>query len=188
MSCKNCPNMSRKNVIKGNEILVEDFFEQCSVIKGLLHGLRDAMLKRAKFTMFLELVNIHAEKGVVPPGVRINIKPPGFEEGDFPDVWMDWNSHVYKCSWEFVNILKYHYKKEIQANQWLKDALARQCIDAITMHRRCKRQTAAAFVGDWIEKFARMSVNAFTDLFRRESCGACSSDFYRFIECEKFNS
>ena len=171
----------RRSIYKPSEILVEDFSEQCSVIRGLLHGLRDAMLKQVKFSLFMELISFHAKKGVVPPGLRIGIKPTGFEEGDNSQIWTDWNNHIYKCSWEFVNILKYYYEEEIYANQWLKNSLKRQCIDAIALHNQCDRQTAIAYVENWIGKSATSSVNTFAEMFHKENYGSIETTCCRLI-------
>ena len=179
--CCKCENFRRRGIFKPSEILVEDFSEQCSVIKALLHGLRDAMLKHVKFCLFLDLLDFHSEKGKLPPGLRIRIKPPGFEDGDLAPIWCDWNRHACKCSWEFVKILKYYYIQEITSCQQMKTSLKKQCIDAIALHRRINRESAVACVEKWMSTSVQASIDAFTELFNKRHCGYCSGTQFRLL-------
>ena len=171
----------RRGVFQPGEIFAEDFYEQCSLIKGLLQGLRDVKLTQVKFCLFLDLLDFHSEKDVLPPGLRIEIRPPGFEDGDQAPIWFDWNRHTQKTSWKFVKILNHHYIEEINKYQKMKNSLTKQCIDAIAMHRRINRESAMAYVENWISNDVQKSIDAFTELFRKQNCKICTGTHFRLL-------
>ena len=180
--CSQCEKLTRSTCIfKPSEILVEEFLEQSFLIKGLLHGLRDVMLKQVKFCLFLDLLDFHSEKNVLPPGLRIEIKPPGFEYDKQAPIWGNWNRHAHESSWEFVKILNHHYIEEINKYQKMKNSLTKQCIDAIAMHKRINQESAMACVEKWISRNVQASMNAFTEIFNKQHCGICSGTQFRLL-------
>ena len=176
--------MVKKNInetiSKASQILINDFSKQCFVIKGFLHGLQDAIIQQVKFSLFLELINFHSDIGLVPPGLHINIEPPGYKIEDNSDIWPEWKDQLFKCSCCFVKILKKHYLKEIKTNAWLRNSLKSQCINALILHKKCSKEAAADFVESWINDVVQKKVNGFIDLFHRQNYEISKENFNRF--------
>ena len=168
-ACSHPRKPRSRNVVKAHEILIDGFTDQCLIIKGLLHGLQDSVLKRVKFSLFLELINFHLENETIPPGLQIQIKPPGFEENDKSPIWERWNSQLRCCSMSFVKILKHFYEEEVKTNTWLKQSLQKQCVDAITIHKHCTSLAAREYVQCWIDKVVQQNVTCFTNLFYQQN-------------------
>lgn len=171
----------KKSITKACEILVKDFSKQCLVVKSFLHGLQDAIIQQVKFSLFLELINFHSDIGLVPPGLQLNIQPPGYEVDDNSDIWPEWNVQLFKCSWCFVKILKKHYQKEIKTSVWLKNSLRVQCINALVLHKKCTKEAARDFVESWIRDIVQKKVNEFIALFHCQNYGISEENFPRFV-------
>lgn len=141
-------HLPRRKIFKQKEIAPSNEHKRCQLIKSLLRGLDKAVKEQIKYGMFLQLVNCHISDETIPPGLKIDLKPPGPHQFS---VLVDWNKELLNCSKKLLLVLHKHYTHEINRCSWLVKCFSKQCVILLVKHNQCTEKLAQEEITQFID-------------------------------------
>nr|XP_002122459.1 uncharacterized protein LOC100177318 [Ciona intestinalis] len=177
----------RRGISKPRAILLAGDEERDELVHALLRGLVSAKIKQIKFSLFSNLLQHHMKQGTIPPILKLDAKPPGFETPEYDRILSQWKNMLNGSSKRLLVALKCLYDDEVAFNGWLSSSLKLQCVYAITNLLDCDRATANSKVQECVRQALTTSLDELTQVFYDQTNRTHRDKTERFennIDCE----
>lgn len=144
-----------RSIVKADLCLLPKPEYQELLARNHFRYLRKLFTRKSQLVMYLELVDIHILEGSIPPGLRINIKPPGYSDFATGSDVEEWITTIRRCSTDLIALLRQKYVKDIEKCETIIKYSMAQLTTIISSLRGVERKIARNDVMTLVEKISQ---------------------------------
>lgn len=153
-----------RDICKADKCLVANQESQELLARNHIRFLRNLMTRKYQLNAYLELIDIHIEQGTIPPGLRIDLAPPGYSQAMY-DGFFQWSVKTNRCSRDLMHLLRKKYVSDLKRLEKLVKSSVFQLTAIFCSLKGITRECARLEVSDLVGKIAEESNRVLLESF-----------------------
>nr|XP_039259877.1 uncharacterized protein LOC120336295 isoform X4 [Styela clava] len=142
-------------IVKAGQCLLPKQENQELLARNHLRYLRKIFTRKSQLVMYLGLVDMHILDKSVPPGLRIDVKPPGYKNVINERDMGEWFTTLQQCSASLLTLLRKMYIKDIEKCESIIKYSVTQLTTIITSLRGVERKVVRNDVLGLLDKISQ---------------------------------
>ncbi|XP_077965806.1 uncharacterized protein LOC120335413 isoform X4 [Styela clava] len=142
-------------IVKAGQCLLPKQENQELLARNHLRYLRKIFTRKSQLVMYLGLVDMHILDKSVPPGLRIDVKPPGYKNVINERDMDKWFTTLQQCSASLLTLLRKMYIKDIEKCESIIKYSVTQLTTIITSLRGVERKVVRNDVLGLLDKISQ---------------------------------